>query len=604
MPSYRFFTLIACLILGLCTGYSALVLSSATWAEARQLDMIFPFYTWRIQPFSAIELSRIWKLLAGGAALLLSTATMLASGSAARAERAAWQSELNQAFNGLRIILTALSAVEQRIATGTLAALTALRLFLSLPAVTPGYDDVPSYELFASKSFLAVSAYYPVPNNHVLSNTISWLFYHLDPGFWFTMRLPVVLEATGATVLLFTGLLWARAGFRPALLATLLFGLSQLSLYHAAVGRGYWLVTALAGTTFFCTLALRRPQRLPRIAWTGLIVSGVLGTYTVPTFILVLVSAISWLGLFLLQRKFISGIANLVFMSVTIVAGILLLYTPLLFISGSAIFFSNGFIAPHPWAEFWHGLPAYIWETEGFLTGQMKIGALLTVTGTTAGIGLFWWARKGQVPAALLSPGQNLIPAALWFMVAPYSLLIAQRVFAPSRTLLYKAFFIFLLLALAIEWLLRLRKSSTQQRRVHLMLGLSVALWLGYQLTSMWRESQQLKKRNEALHTAFEWLDHQPRGPMLIPESTQNIFVRMYVHSERQGQQWQIDNYPQPNVTYSYVMAFPEHHGLFQPRFPYPPAFHNEQAEIYVLVNTNPNSNKKSGLPYYWHQAQ
>ena len=85
MPSYRFFTLIACLILGLCTGYSALVLSSATWAEARQLDMIFPFYTWRIQPFSAIELSRIWKLLAGGAALLISTATMLASGSAARA---------------------------------------------------------------------------------------------------------------------------------------------------------------------------------------------------------------------------------------------------------------------------------------------------------------------------------------------------------------------------------------------------------------------------------------------------------------------------------------------------------------------------------------
>ena len=604
MPSHRFFTLIACLILGLCTGYSALVLSSATWAEARQLDTIFPFYTWRIQPFSAIELSRIWRLLAGGAALLLSTATMLASGSAARAERAAWQSELNQAFNGLKIILTALSAVEQRIATGTLAALTALRLFLSLPAVTPGYDDVPSYELFASKSFLAVSAYYPVPNNHILSNTVSWLFYHLDPGFWFTMRLPVVLEATGATVLLFTGLLWTRIGFRPALLTTLLFSLTQLSLYHAAVGRGYWLVTALAGTSFFCTLALRKPQRLPRVAWTGLIVSGILGTYTVPTFILVLVSATSWLSLCLLQQKFISEIANLVVVSITIVAGVLLLYTPLLFISGSAIFFSNGFVAPHPWAEFWHGLPAYIWETEGFLAGQMRIGALLTVTGTTAGISLFWWARRGRVPAALLSPGLYLIPAALWFLAAPYPLLMIQRVFAPSRTLLYKAFFIFLLLTLAIEWLLRLRKSRTQQRWVHLMLGLSGTLWLGYQLTSMWRESQQPKRHNEALHTAFEWLDHQPRGPILIPESTQNIFVRMYMHSERQGQQWQINNYPQPNVTYSYVMAFPEHHGLFQPQFSYPPAFRNEQAEIYVLVHTDSGSNEKSGLPYYWHLAQ
>ena len=604
MLSYRYFTLIACLVLGLCAGYSALVLGSATWTEARQLDTIFPFYTWRIQPFSALELAHTWKLLAAGATILLATATVLAAGNAGRTERAAWRLELTEACMGLRKIFTAHTAGERRVAVGTFAALTLLRLALSLPAVTPGYDDVPSYELFASKSLLAVSAYYPVPNNHILSNTISWVFFHLNPGFWFTMRLPVVLAAMGGTVLLYTGLRWARVGFRPALLATLLFGSTQLSLYHAAVGRGYWLVTALAGAAFFCTLALRKPQRLPRAAWTGLVVSGILGTYTVPIFVLVLVSAFSWLGLGLLHRKSIAEVVTVVAMGATIVAGTLLLYAPLLFVSGTAIFFSNGFVAPHPWAEFWQGLPAYLWETEGFLAGQMKVGAFLTVAGTTAGIALFRWARKGRVPAALLSPGQYLVPAALWFMVVPYSLLAIQRVFAPSRTLLFKAFFFFIVLALVLEWLLRLRKSSAQQRGVRLALSLAGALWLGYQLSGLWRDSQPLKKRNQALHAAFEWLDHQPRGHMLIPESTQNIFVHMYLHSERRGQQWPIDTYPQQGVSYSYVMAFPARHGLFQPRFPYPPAFHNEQADIYLVANTNSVDNTKSGLPYYWHLAQ
>ena len=603
MPSPRYFVLLACLLLGLCSGYSALVLSSSTWAEARQLDLIFPFYAWRIRPFSAAELARTWHLLAGGAALLLGAAALLASGRAARAEWAAFRQELGRVARGLQRTLSTLPAGEQRLAAGAFAALTMLRLLMSLPAVTPGYDDVPSYEIFASKSLLAVSAYYPVPNNHVLANTISWLFYHVSPGFWFTMRLPVVLAATGATALLFTGLLWARAGFRPALLATLLFGCAQLSLYHAAVGRGYWLLTALAGIVFFCTLALQHTPRLSRVGWLGVVMSGVLGTYTVPTFALVLVSAFSWLGLGALRRKTLAGLVPLVATGVLIIAGALLLYVPLMFVSGPTILFANGFVAPHPWPEFWRGLPAYLWESEGFLAGQMRIGGLLTLAGVAAAIGLCWRARQGRVPAALRWPGQYLVSAALWFMFAPYSLLVVQRVFAPSRTLLYKAFFFFVLVALALEWLLRRRWTSTQQRGLRLVLGLAGTLWLGYQLQSLRRDNRPPRKRNAALHAAFVWLDHQPRGPLLIPESTHSLFVRMYLHAERPGQQWHIDASPQPGVVYAYVLAFPELHGLFQPRFPFPPAFHNEQADIFRLDSTTARPIAAGQLPSYWHLA-
>ncbi|GAB3846648.1 hypothetical protein GCM10028822_06970 [Hymenobacter terrigena] len=589
-------------LLALCAGYAALVLYSSTWAEARQLDAIFPFYKWRIRLFSAADLDLARQWLAGAAIMLGISAGVLATTPAGRAESRLLGRELRDALMGLRRTFTALPAGQQRGATLLLLVLTAFRFLISLPAVTPGYDDVPSYEMFASKSLLAVSGYYPVPNNHVLSNTISWVFYQVNPGFWFTMRLPVVLAATVATVLLFMGLLWARASFRVAWLSTLLFSLAQLSLYHVAVGRGYWLLTLFAVVAFFASLALANGTRQPRAAWTGLVLGGVLGLYTVPTFALVLGSAFSWLGLKYLQQRNWPAITWLAVLGAVVVAGSLLLYAPLLFVSGPAIFFGNGFVAPKPFGQFWHGLPAYLWETEGFLAGQAKVGGLLVLGVLAAALVL--WRRAAQWPMALRQPWQHLVPVALWFMAFPYAMMAAQRVFAPGRAVLYKAFFFFLLLALVIDWLLYVAPKAWQ-RWLRPALGLVAVLWFSYEINSLWRDNQRPRRRNDALYQAFQWLDQHPKAPTLMPESTHSLFVRMYLHSERPGQRWPIDHFPQPGVSYTYVLAFPQLHGWFQPPFAFPPVFHNEQVDIYQLNPAVADSASAAGaLPSYWHLAE
>ena len=601
-PGGRFFGILSFGLLALCAAYAALVMHSSTWAESRQLDAIFPFYKWRIRPFSADDFSRAGQQLTGVALLLALTTGILIITPAGRLECRQWGHELRAMLRGLRGVVTALPPAQQRGAALLLLALTALRLVISLPAITPGYDDVPSYEMFASKSLLAVSAYYPVPNNHVLSNSISWLFYHVSPGFWFTMRLPVVLAATLATVLLLMGLLWARASFRVAWLSTLLFSLAQLSLYHVAVGRGYWLLTLMVVMAFFGTLALANGTRQPRAAWAGLVVGGVLGLYTVPTFALVLGSTFSWLGLGYLRRRNWPAIAWLAVLGAVVVAGSLLLYAPLLFVSGPAIFFSNGFVAPIAFGQFWRGLPAYLWETEGFLAGQAKVGGLL-VLGILGSVALLW-RRVAQWPVAQRQSWQGLVPAALWFMAFPYAMMAAQRVFAPGRAVLYKAFFFFLLLALIVDWLLQAAPKAWQ-RWLHLALGLVALLWFSYEANSLWRDNQRPRRRNEALYQAFEWLDQHPKAPTLMPESTHSLFVRMYLHSERPGQRWPIDHFPQPGISYTYVLAFPDLHGWFQPGFTFPPVFHNEQVEIYRL---NPavadSASTKGALPSYWHLVE
>ncbi|UOQ96010.1 hypothetical protein MUN81_12130 [Hymenobacter sp. 5317J-9] len=594
-PASSFFLLCGLALLGICAGFAAMVLHHTTWQAARQLDAIFPFYTWRTRPFSARELTQAWQWLAALAAGCGASAGLLAALPAVRRElRALWLS-LRAATGALWQTAHALTPRQKRWALWGLTALTGLRAYLSLASVTPEYDDAASYTLFVSQGLFATASYYPLPNNHVLSNVLSWLFYQASPSFWWTMRLPVLLTTTAVTVLMFVGLLHRRLAFRPALMAVLLFSLSKLSIYHSSVGRGYWLLTGCAVVMFFVTLALAAKTRAPRAAWALLLVSGICGTYAVPTFAVVMASAYSWLGLSFLREKARADLLRLVVVGTTTVAATLLLYAPVLFVSGPAIFFGNGFVAPRPFAEFVAGLPAYLWQTEGFLVGQIKAGAVLTVLGGATAIVLLRRAWQGQLPSAQTAWWAGLAPAAFWFCAVPYVVLIAQRVFAPGRTLLYKGLFFFVVLAMVVEWLLR---QPRQWKALRPALAVAALAWTGYQFISLWRDNRIPQQHNADYHAAYAWLAQQPRGPVLVPEPTHSIFLRLYFRSELPGQPWQLDGRPVPGRAYPYVVAFPNKRGYFQPRFSFAPAFRNTEVEIYRVPVTGP---APAGLPPYWY---
>jgi hypothetical protein len=230
-PPLSFFGLIAALTICLGCGYGAAVLGQASWAETQQLSDIFPYYHWKVRAFSATEFTAFvrWLRIAAVASGLLS---LLLAVVVKRHAASALPSQPTERSGGLRAIWQQLSASQRYWALGTIGSITLLRFVQSIPEITPAYDDAPSYSLFVSRGILAVSSYYPVPNNHVLSNALDWLFFQANPGFWWSMRLPVVLAATVATVLLFAGLRRASMPFRAALVAIGLFSISQLSLYR------------------------------------------------------------------------------------------------------------------------------------------------------------------------------------------------------------------------------------------------------------------------------------------------------------------------------------------------------------------------------------
>ncbi|MBO2030781.1 hypothetical protein J4D99_05200 [Siccationidurans ginsengisoli] len=568
-------------IVGSCAAYAALVLYSASWPEAAALRT---FYAWEPRAYTAAEFAALRGALAGLALAALGLATGLGLALAGREQLRRLGQEIASSARGLAAGWRGLARRQRCWAGGLLLALTALRLYYST-VIIPA-DDGVSYEVFVRARLLVVSAAYPMPNNHIGSNTLNWLFYQLHPGFWWSMRLPVMLTSTAATVLWFLTLL-RRSSFRVAVLAVSLFSVLQLSLFHAASGRGYWLLLGLGAVGFFAVLELtaQAAGRAPRVraAWLGLGLSGVLGLYTVPTHGYFLFSAYGWLGLVALRRRAWPLLVAAVALGGLTLLGAGLLYAPLLLVSGPGLLFHNNYVLPLATGAFWRQLPVYLWLNEGWLSGHRWLG-VLPLLAVLLGTGAWWRrAQAGLLPRDQAQLGQLLVPLSVWFITTPYVLLLVQRVAAPERTLFYKALPACVLVALLADWVLRVAQSRGRARALRALLVGGGLVFTASQLYLVERHNAEQKQFWQMLRQPMAWLATQPVGPVLAPEPLPQFILCFFAHTEFRSQPWVIDSRPRPGVRYRYVVSPP---GVRQvpggPPVRGVPAFHGA-ADIFVV---------------------
>ncbi|WP_140466721.1 hypothetical protein [Hymenobacter nivis] len=574
---------LAALLLGalaLCAAYAALVLGQATYADVRALGRITfhnGYYDYLPVRVSAAEFARAQQLALGGAGALALAAALAGAGRRGRRQLGALAAETRAAGAGAWHTLAGLPSAQRWAAGASLALLTGARLFFGLvKAYHP--DEIAGYDFFVRPGLLAVSSFYPVPNNHVLANTLSWLFFQVSPDLWFTLRLPVLLTATAGTGALFAGLV--RFGtFRAALVALTPFAWLQLSLYHAVAGRGYWLLMTLAGVHFLALVALRARPQAPRVAWAALLASGILGCYTVPAFAYVVASASGYLGLGCLGRRDWAGLGRAVAVGAGIGAGAALLYAPLLLLSGWRLLLANGYVASRPWPVFAHALPAFAWFTEGTLAGQRTVGALAF----GAGLGAFGWLLWGPAGARLApdlrAAVRRLGLPALWFVLLPYALLAVQRVLPPERVLLYKALYFFVLVGLVVDAGLRARPGPWGPR----LAGLALGLFVAYQTYTMCYLVAANRRYVGATWRAFDWLATQPPGRVLVGNNESSLHFLFLAHYRTPGRRWQFDTSAQPGVRYRYVVVPPDYQGPYRPPRPARPAYHDGVDDIYAL---------------------
>ncbi|WP_152981542.1 hypothetical protein [Hymenobacter sp. AT01-02] len=403
-------------------------------------------------------------------------------------------------------------------------------------------DEITSYNFFVSKGITYVSSYYPLPNNHILYNSICWIFHQLHVNFYWTSRLPTLLISGAGTYLVYL-LLLRFSNFTIATCAVFIFCFSPYGLEYAFVGRGYFLLFYLASISFFAGIQLiYEPNKHKRLSWFSIISSSILGFYTVPTFLYPFLSLVVVLTISFVKHKRKNDILNLAVACAIIALCGTLLYTPVLAVSGLQSLIGNKYVAAKNAHEFWATFLPFYSYSEGFITGQERLGIWFTACIIIVCVYVLQTEKSSKI--RLL----GIISCA--YVLLPFLFVVAQRVLTPARVLSYRVLFLALLFGICYD---RLSNVLFHSRRVWLVL-IPIGIFL-YGIYGIFHTEQRiypLRVADQRIHTVYQLLHAKNSRRILVNSRDYVLLLYHYLH--QQDPSIIINTEPQPSTAYEYAV--------------------------------------------------
>ncbi|WP_426059211.1 hypothetical protein [Hymenobacter sp. B1770] len=457
-------------------------------------------------------------LLAGS---LISSALLILQ-PAYRSEFKGLGQEARQALGALRGTAHQLSRTEVVVSGGLLLAILLARLcWLFLDPMSP--DEITSYDAFVHQGAAAVTSFYPIPNNHVFYNFLCWIAAQALPNHvLLIVRLPSLLVATVGTAISY-GLLTWFLNFRVATVVTALFGLTPLTVLYAASGRGYFMQMVCIELAFFAAVGTVTKPNFQRLGWAVFVLSSIIGLYTIPTYAAPLVALAVLLlaaSLQLPAQARAGYYAHMLGAGAIIMVTAGVLYMPVGTVSGWERLLTNRYLASHSFASFWALSRAHLYETAAMLLGPVRPGLVCSA------------AVLVLTPLVLVrqhsqTRGQWLAWGAWLMVVTPLVLTIAQRMFFPGRTLMYTTYFLFVLAALGAHHLAT-KWPRHWPGKVPLALLLALVAWRVTELAGSWSTLRRSREQNALVSHAYQWLQTQPRGPILLGGSYHSLMFHHF----------------------------------------------------------------------------
>jgi len=284
-------------------------------------------------------------------------------------------------------------------------------------------DEAFSYVYFVSKGAPVTASYYPAPNNHILSNLLSCGVQLFTDNALLIMRLPSLLISLvlGLVVFLFYK---KHFSFATAITAYLFYSLCFEMNFYAVQGRGYLLFTLCSFLLMIISFQYLSASRSVYLRLFAAV--SIAGFYTIPTFIYPFAASILFLHVYFYRNRDFSPLLKLYGALAATVAGVLLLYIPVLLVSGVSSIVANSWVKPLELSHWIQAFPAYGAGTANWL--------LNIETG-----GIFFLLFTGL--SYLVTSSGRFAKTFLWFSIiyvlTPLVLIGIQRVLPFYRIWLY-----------------------------------------------------------------------------------------------------------------------------------------------------------------------
>ncbi|PQB03973.1 hypothetical protein BST85_02925 [Aureitalea marina] len=285
------------------------------------------------------------------------------------------------------------------------------------------YDEAWTYLNFTRPGFLTAISYYPLPNNHVLHSVLTVMTRDLPFGTTVNLRLSNLLVSL-ITALVFAYTSYRLFSKRAALVLLPLFCFLFPVSYYSYLSRGYMLLILAFVICHYAVMRLTAAtgsERERRKYSLLLVAGGILGLYTMPSFVYPFFCCVGFVAVWLIFK---SGVRSTVhFLGLNLLGGLIVawLYGPILFRSGLNSLINNEMVQPISRAEVWSRLGSHFSETSEFLFGMPLI--VFTVA----------------VVVMLMALARKVTQLAFWIfcLVMPPIILMIHGVIPFSRTWIY-----------------------------------------------------------------------------------------------------------------------------------------------------------------------
>lgn len=164
------------------------------------------------------------------------------------------------------------------------------------------YDEAWTYLNFTNKGILYSATIYPAPNNHVLHSILTNLSYHLPFSETLNLRLPSIFLGTLSVFFLFVvfGKLFNK---KAALILIIIYTSLTPVLMYNFMARGYSFILFFFILGFYAaSQIIQKYKQTDLIKYYVLLsISGILGVFTMPSFLYPFFSLNSFLLFFLIN---------------------------------------------------------------------------------------------------------------------------------------------------------------------------------------------------------------------------------------------------------------------------------------------------------------
>ena len=236
-------------------------------------------------------------------------------------------------------------------------------------------DEAWTYFVFSSKGFLTAISYYPAPNNHILHSILTVFSVQLPVDILTALRLPNFL-ANIIAVLLFFIVISKLFSNKTALFFSLVFSTMFPMMYYGYIARGYIFYLIGFIVLFYIAVNSLRNQRLIKAYFPLWLLATITGFYSIPTFLYPYMSIYLYLSIYFYKNKDWKSFKNIQIINLISAISVLLIYFPVLLISGIKSLIDNPYVKPHNRISVLRNFDEHFDDTSWFLFNLPLIASL------------------------------------------------------------------------------------------------------------------------------------------------------------------------------------------------------------------------------------